>query len=102
MRTKFRHSVRDLEARFGTMTLGFFLKAFREAENLSQTEFGKRLGISRGNLCDLEKGRKIASPTRAVQLSEKMGVAPELLLKLALQDALREAKLKYRVSLEAA
>jgi len=102
MNTKTWHSLGDLEKKFGVMTLGFFVRAFREAEELSQAQYAKKLGISRGNLCDLEKGRKIASPERAAQIAKKMGIAPEILIQLTFQDVLREAKLKYKVELKAA
>lgn len=96
------HSIKDLEKRFGVMTVGLFIKAFREAEGSSQIEFASKLALSRGNLCDIEKGRKLISPHRAAQISKKMGVTPEILLKLSIQDSLREAKLKYTVELTAA
>lgn len=96
------HNIRDLEKRFGPMTLGLFIRSFRDAEELSQAQYAKKLGLSRANLCDLEKGRKIASPQRAFQIAKKMGVSPEILIKLALQDVLREAKLKYKIELVAA
>jgi transcriptional regulator with XRE-family HTH domain len=92
----------DLEKRFGVMTFGLFIKAFREADNLSQTQFANKLNISRANLCDLEKGRKIASPLRAARIAKKIGVAPELLVKLTLQDSLRQAKLQMIVDVRAA
>lgn len=102
MNTKKWHSIRDLEKRFGVMTFGLFLRAFREAEGYSQAEYARRLGISRANLCDLEKNRKLASPKRASQIAKKIGIAEEVLLKLAIQDSLRDAKLKYSVELKAA
>ena len=102
MNIKRWHSLSDLEKRFGPMTLGLFIRAFREAENLSQTQYAKKIGLSRSNLCDLEKERKIASPLRAAQLAKKMGLAPEILVQLSLQDILREAKLNFKIELKAA
>lgn len=84
------------------MTFGLFICAFREAEGVSQAEYAKKLGISRANLCDLEKGRKLPSPTRASHIAKKIMVSEEILVQLAIQDSLRDAKLKYRVELKAA
>jgi len=102
MNIKKWNTVSELEKRFGKMTLGLFLKAFREAEDASQVQYAKKLGLSRSNLCDLEKGRKLASPQRAAQIAKKLGVSAEILIRLALQDQLRQGNLKYRVELIAA
>ena len=72
----------DLVKRFGNMTLGLFLIAFREAEDLSQVEFAKKLGISRANLCDIEKGRKIPSPARSARIAKKLKVPEKVLVQL--------------------
>ena len=53
-----------LEKQFGSLTFGGLLRAWREGEQLSQTAFAKKVGISVQNLNDLEKGRSIPSPTR--------------------------------------
>ena len=84
------------------MTLGMFISSFRESEELSQTEYAKKLGLSRANLCDLEKGRKLISPERAAKIAKKMGVPEKVLIQLAIQDSLHDAKLKYTVELKAA
>ena len=96
------YGVADPEKRYGAMTFGMFLRAFREADRLSQCDFARDLDLSKANLCDLEKGRKIPSPERAAKIAAKLGVGKDILIKLALQDALRLAKLNYKVELKAA
>ena len=96
------HGVEDLEQRFGRMTVAMFLKAFRESEGLSQIEYARKLGLSRANLCDLEKGRKLISPERAAKLAKRIGVPEKVLIQLAIQDSLLSARLKYTVELKAA
>ncbi len=96
------NDVGDLEKRFGRMTVGMFVKAFRESEGLSQSEYARKVGLSRANLCDLEKGRKLISPERAAKLSKKLGVPEKVLIQLAIQDSLHAARLKYTVELKAA
>ena len=79
-----------------------FVRAFRESEGLSQIEYARKLELSRANLCDLEKGRKLISPERAAKLAKKIGVPEKVLIQLAIQDSLHTAKLKYTVELKVA
>lgn len=102
MNTKKWHGLADLDQRFGRMSVGLFLAAFRESEGLSQAEYARKLGLSRANLCDLEKGRKLISPERAAKLAKKLGVPEKVLIQLSIQDSLFIAKLKYVVELKAA
>ena len=101
MRTKWQ-GIEQLEKRFGRMSVGMFLQALRESEGLSQSTYSKKLRLSRSNLCDLEKGRKLISPERAAKLARKLGVPEKVLVQLALQDSLHSANLKYTVELKAA
>jgi len=100
MSTKKFFDVKSLEQKFGPMTVGLFLHAFREADGFSQVEFAKKLKLSRANLCDLEKGRKNISPERATQIAKVLGVPETVLIQLALQDSLRSANLNYVVELK--
>ncbi len=74
----------------------------READDLSQTEFAKKLKISRANLCDLEKKRKLASPERAARFAKILKVPESALVRFALQDLLRAAHLNYEVEIKGA
>ncbi len=102
MSTKRFYDIRDLEKKFGPMTVGLFLRSFRESGELSQTEYAKKLRISRANLCDIEKGRKLVSPERAAKMAKVLGVPQEVLVQLAIQDELRQARLDYQVELRKA
>ena len=102
MNTKKWHGISDLEARFGPMTVGMFIKTFRENDEISQTDYAKKLGLSRANLCDLERGRKLISPERAAKIAKRIGVPEKVLIQLAIQDSLHAARLKYTVELKAA
>lgn len=102
MATKKWYGESDLAEKFGEMTLGMFLVAFREAEELSQAEFSKKLGLSRANLCDIEKGRKVPSAERAAKMAKKLGVPEKVLVQLSIQDMLKASHLDYRVELLAA
>jgi transcriptional regulator with XRE-family HTH domain len=102
MNTKNYVSIESLEARLGPMTVGLFIKAFRQADGFSQTEYAKKLKISKANLCDIEKGRKLVSPNRAAKIAKALKVPETLLLKLSIQDSLRQAKLIYQIELRKA
>jgi transcriptional regulator with XRE-family HTH domain len=101
MNTKNLIGLESLEKEYGPMTVGSFLKAFREADEISQSEFAKKLKLSRANLCDIEKERKLVGPERAAKIARILKVPEAVLIKLALQDMLRTAKLHYIVELKA-
>jgi transcriptional regulator with XRE-family HTH domain len=96
------YGIEDLERRRGLMTLGRFIKAFRESDEVTQADYAKCLGISKANLCDIEKGRKLVSVERAAKFAKVLGVPAEVLVQLSLQDQLRQAKLKLVVEVHAA
>ena len=91
-----------LEKRFGPISFGSVLKAWREGEEKSQTAFAKKLGLSVQNLNDLEKGRRIPSPTRAARIAKKLGLPEKSLIQLALRDSLVKEGFRYEVNLESA
>lgn len=102
MATERFYDIRNLEKKYGPMTVALFLRSFREADEISQSDYAKKLRISRANLCDIEKGRKLISPERAAKLAKILGVPEEVLIQLAIQDELREAKLNYQVEIKRA
>jgi transcriptional regulator with XRE-family HTH domain len=100
MRTKFLYE--ELEKKHGRLTLGSVLRAWRQCDEQSQTEFAKKLGLSVQNLNDLEKGRRIPSPTRAAKIAKKLGLPEMVLIQLALRDSLYKEGFRYQVRLESA
>jgi transcriptional regulator with XRE-family HTH domain len=102
MSIKKRFGVEDLEREMGPMTAGLFLSAFRQADGINQAAYAKKLRLSRANLCDIEKGRKLLSPERAAKIAKLIGVPETALIQLALQDRLRAVKLCYKVELKSA
>lgn len=58
----------------------------------------KLLKISKQGLNDLERGRKIPSIRRAVQIARKIGLLEDLIVQLVLQDQVRREKLNLTVS----
>jgi transcriptional regulator with XRE-family HTH domain len=94
--------IKDLERRLGHLTVGELIHTFRMTDELSLKEFGKLIGVSVANLCDIEKGRKGVSPKKAEQIAVAIGVPPALLIRLALEESLKAAGLKYKVEIKPA
>jgi transcriptional regulator with XRE-family HTH domain len=90
------------EKRLGTLRIGEFIHTWRTSEEMSLKDFGRRVGMSVANLCDIEKGRKGVSPEKAEQLAKAMGVPPALLIRLSIEESLRAAGLKYSVEVKPA
>jgi transcriptional regulator with XRE-family HTH domain len=93
---------KDLEKRLGKLTVGELLHSWRLSEEMSLKDFGKRLGMSVANLCDIEKGRKGVSPEKAEQIAKAIGVPSALLVRLSIEESLRAAGLKYTVEIKPA
>lgn len=91
-----------LEKLYGPLTFGGLLKAWRESEDMSQTAFAKKVGLSVQNFNDLEKGRRIPSPTRAARIAKKLGLPEKGMIQLALRDSLVKEGFHYDVKLESA
>lgn len=91
-----------LEKQFGPLTFGGLLKAWRESEELTQTAFAKKIGLSVQNLNDLEKGRRIPTPTRASKIAKKLNLPEMGLIQLAIRDSLIKEGFSYEVKLKSA
>ncbi len=86
----------------GPLSLGKFLQSIRLGEEMSQVKFADQLGISKSHLCDIEKGRKLVSPERAANYARILRYSPEQFVRLALQDQVEKAGLKFKIKIEAA
>ena len=93
---------KDLARRLGKLTVGEFLHTWRISEEMSLADFGKLVGMSVANLCDIEKGRKGVSPEKAEQIAKAIGVPARLLIRLSIEENLRAAGLKYTVEIKPA
>ena len=84
----------------GELTLGKFLCSIRECDEMSQTDFANKLGISKQHLCDLEHDRKSVSPQLAAHYAEKLGYSKEQFIQLALQNIVDREGLKVHIEVE--
>jgi transcriptional regulator with XRE-family HTH domain len=94
----------DLEERIlgGPLTFGAAVEALRIGDEISQAAFARKLGVSRQYLCDVEKGRRLVSPEQAARFARAFGHPPNVLVRLALQDAVSAGGLKLKVRVDAA
>ena len=86
----------------GPLTFGRMLESHRLCDEVSQTAYAAKLGISRSHLNDIEKGRKAVSPARAAHWAEVLGYSTFMFVRLALQDMADRTGLKLRVDVRAA
>lgn len=96
------YGLKDLEKRLGRQTVGEFLHTWRVTEEMTLKEFGKLVGLSIANLCDIEKGRKGVSPEKAEQIAKALGVPPALLVRLSIEESLQAVGLNYKVEVKPA
>lgn len=68
----------------------------------SLADFGKLVGMSVANLCDIEKGRRDVSPEKAEQVAKAIGVPCALLVRLSIEESLRAAGLRCTVEIKPA
>ncbi len=59
--------IEKLESEVGPLTFGMFLRVSRNSMGLTQQEMANQLGMAKGTLCDIEKGRQAVS----VELAKK-------------------------------
>jgi len=78
------------------------IASVRVVDEIPQAELARRVGISRANLCDIEKGRRSVTVKRAAQFARILGYSVNQFVAVAVEDQLRKAGLKVRVRLEAA
>ena len=101
-KSKTRLGLHDLEKRMGKLSVGEFLRSWRLSDELSQRDFAKKLKISAANLCDIEKGRKGVSPEKADEIARILGYSQTVLVRLALEEQLAAAGLKYLIEVKPA
>ena len=82
------------------LTLGSFILAIRQGEELSQVEFAKTLGVSRQILCDIERGRRVISAKKAAEYADLLGYSKKQFVRLCLQDMIDRDHLGLVVEIE--
>ena len=85
----------------GPFTFGQLLLSLRKADEVTQVELARRLNVSKGLVCDIEKGRRLAYIHLAAQIAKIMGYPEVVMIKQLFEDQLQAAKIKCKVKLEA-
>ena len=84
----------------GPLTFGEMLLSIRQTDEISQAELARLAGVSRGIICDIEKGRRLAPLELAAKLADVLGYPEKGFVGIALEDLMRKADLDYKVKLE--
>jgi DNA-binding XRE family transcriptional regulator len=81
----------QLDAEVGPLSFALFMRVARTSLGLTQEQLGKKLGLSRANICDIEKGRHLVSTELAMKVARKAGLSEKMALQACLQDQVRKA-----------
>ena len=87
-----------LDEEFGPFSFALFMRAARTSLGFTQEELGKKLGLSRANICDIEKGRQLVSTELAVKVARKAKLSEKLALQACLQDQVRKTGSEAKVA----
>ncbi|MBI3019453.1 MAG: helix-turn-helix transcriptional regulator [Deltaproteobacteria bacterium] len=82
------------------LTFGQMIESIRLADHISQAELSRKLKISRANLCDIEKNRRMVSLERAAQFAKILGYSQNQFVAVAIEDYLKKAGFKAKVILK--
>jgi len=96
-----RKTLKAIEKITGSqLTLGALIFAIRESEEMNQVDFAeKKLGISKQQLCDIERGRKTISLKLAADYARKLEYPESQFVRLCLQEMINKAKLNLTVEI---
>lgn len=98
-----KKTLKEIEKITGTkLTLGKLMWAIRQADDISQTDFAKKLKLTKQHLCDIERGRKSVSPKLAAKYAKILGYSKEQFIRLAIQDSLDRDGLNVQVEITSA
>lgn len=76
------------------------IHSLRMADEVSQVELADMVGISKGIMCDIEKGRRLPTIDQAKNMAEALGYPIQGFIAILFQDQLKKANLNLTVSLD--
>lgn len=83
----------------GPVSFGQMIRAWRLSQELGLVEMANLLGISKQDLCNIEKGRKLVSVERAVSFAKSLNMSEKVFAVYALQDQLRKAGIEGEITI---
>lgn len=96
-----RQSLKDI--RDGQdLTFGKIIEAIRKSDGIAQSDFAKKMKISRAYLCDIEKGRRHVSASKAAEFAEILGYSPTHFVAIVIEEELKDAGLKMKIEIKEA
>ncbi len=90
------------QLRGGPLSFGGMIESLRNTDGISQTNLARKLKMSKAQLCDIEKSRRVVPPQRAAEFAKVMGYSVDQFVAVALEDELRRAGIPRKVTLNAA
>ncbi len=90
------------KVRGAPLSFGRMIESIRKCTEISQVELAKKMNISKAHLCDIEKGRRTTTLSRAVQFAKVLGYPSTVFVAIVLEDQAREVGLKIKITVEAA
>jgi transcriptional regulator with XRE-family HTH domain len=100
MTTKYKKASAFLRDHLGEISFGEYLHSLRLANEWTQVEMAIRLEISKQELCDIEKNRKIISIERAILFARKLKHSEKFFIKYVIDDHLKRSGVKLKFSLD--
>ena len=98
MTTKQKNDAQQmLEDIDGTLGFAGLMKSIRLGRGETQETFGKKIGITKQNVCDLEKGRWLPSTKSAIFFAKRLGYSPEVFVMMILQEEINKEHLNLEV-----
>ena len=96
-------AIKSLEKLRGErLSFGKMIESIRKADEITQVELAQKMKISKAHLCDLEKGRRPVTLTRAILFAKVLGYSKNQFVAKAIEDLGHEAGLNVKVIFEAA
>ncbi|GAB4421624.1 MAG: hypothetical protein OHK0056_32540 [Bacteriovoracaceae bacterium] len=96
------NALKFLRENFGNLTFGEMLYSLRSTDEVTQVQLAEELKVSKGLICDIEKGRRLPTIEQAKEMAEFLGYPIEGFISILIQDQLRKANLSMKVSIEKA
>ena len=83
-------------------TFGSMLRALRLSDEKTLQEYADRLGTTRHQLSDIERGVRVVSEVKASGFAKRLGHSPASFIRQVIDDRLSKQGLKFRVEIAAA
>lgn len=80
-----------LVTNFAQPSIAFIIKDYRELYDLTQKEFGEKIGASKQHVNNIEKGLTKLSIEKAIEYAEKIDEPITMYIKASIADSLKKA-----------